>query len=552
MQLSATASAILVAAILALFQIPSSLEQQTTFGQTGSELFELKGKVVNSVTGEGVAHALVKMHASRERVVFTGDDGDFVFTDVPRGSYTVTADKPGFFNEQELRRWNPGTGPTPQAVPQNGEVAIKLTPEGIIYGKVVDENDHPIEGVSVQVHAWVVQDGRRRLLNVARGTSDDQGNFRTAELLPGTYCLRFFAQGSLRLGSQAGESQAGQREERQEGYGAEFYPGVADVASAGAIRLKAGAHVHIEQTLSRQRVYEVSGIVRGGPANGEFALNLMDSMGVFLLVRTQVNQNTGGFRIQGVPAGTYMLSATFWSRSDKNREPENAYVPLRVNADVSGIMVVRVRGASIGVQLDDEREETRGQEETPRVSVRMESREMPELGREIMMHPRKGDRNAPRQLEDLSPGTYTVVALPNGPGYVAELRCGSVDLLRDDLVVPAGATLPPIQVTLRSDGAQISVTALKGGQSVPAMVVIYSEDYLKRTIAGPFGGSGSMTWGNVAPGMYKAFAVDSNDLEFRNPAAMEKYLAHAVEVNLGPNDRKAVRLEVQEAQDSEQ
>jgi hypothetical protein len=35
-------------------------------------------------------------------------------------------------------------------------------------------------------------------------------------------------------------------------------------------------------------------------------------------------------------------------------------------------------------------------------------------------------------------------------GYVADLRCGSTDLLRDDFTLAPGASLPPIEVTVRN------------------------------------------------------------------------------------------------------
>jgi hypothetical protein len=41
---------------------------------------------------------------------------------------------------------------------------------------------------------------------------------------------------------------------------------------------------------------------------------------------------------------------------------------------------------------------------------------------------------------------------------------------------------------------------------------------------------------------------DAQDLEFRNPAAMEKYLGHASSVILQPGDETNLRVEMQELQ----
>ena len=554
MRPSARASVVFVLTVLALSSAPSLLGQfgqQPGFGPQGEpERFEVRGKVVNSVTGEGVPHALVQMYASGEKAVFSGDDGDFVFSEVPRGSFAVVAKKPGFFNGQEMQRWNPRPYTGMVTVPQEKDALVKLTPEGIIYGRLIDENQEPIEGITVRAQRWRVADGRRQLENVGESITDDEGNFRISELMAGAYLLAFL---QVNRGWTASVERMG-RGQSEQGYGRQFYPGVADAASATAISIHAGAHVRLEQALKHEILFEVSGVVRGGDPDGSLSLTMTDEQGDAAARNTRINYKTGEFRIGGVPAGRYLLTASVYSRNGNRGEPPaTAYVPIQLNRDISGVVVVVGRGASVGVQLDDERMETGMPEGTPRVSINMRAEEMPQFGRGIMYPPPKEDKNAPRQIEGLVPGRYTVEASPNGQGYVAQLRCGSVDLLRDDLVVPAGGTLPPIQVTLRNDGGQIFVTAVKAGKPVPAMVVLYSEDYPRQSRGGWFSGNGSMGWGVFAPGRYKVVAIENaEDLEFRNPAGMGKYLEHAVDVNLGPGDQKNVRVEVQEFDEAQE
>jgi hypothetical protein len=64
--------------------------------------------------------------------------------------------------------------------------------------------------------------------------------------------------------------------------------------------------------------------------------------------------------------------------------------------------------------------------------------------------------------------------------------------------------------------------------------------------------TGMFSLGSLAPGRYQVVAVkDAQDLEFRNPAAMEKYLEHASAVTLQPGDKASVRVEVQELQEDQ-
>ena len=81
------------------FAIPSVVAQQTT-----SESLELRGRVINRVTGEAIGGALVQVFAPGQKVQFTAADGTFDFSDLPPGSYLPSVRKPGFFNDLELQR----------------------------------------------------------------------------------------------------------------------------------------------------------------------------------------------------------------------------------------------------------------------------------------------------------------------------------------------------------------------------------------------------------------------------------------------------------------
>src|SRR5437016_9876979 len=64
------------------FPFSSAAAQQIT-----SETLELRGRVINSATGEPVALALVQVSAPGPKTQFTGADGTFVFTGLPPGNY---------------------------------------------------------------------------------------------------------------------------------------------------------------------------------------------------------------------------------------------------------------------------------------------------------------------------------------------------------------------------------------------------------------------------------------------------------------------------------
>jgi len=130
------------------------------------------------------------------------------------------------------------------------------------------------------------------------------------------------------------------------------------------------------------------------------------------------------------------------------------------------------------------------------------------------------------------------------------MRCGSVDLLRDDLTLTTAAA-PPIQVVLRGDGAQLALNAVKNGQPATAGLLLFSPDYPRRSRF--LGRASSVSVGNLAPGRYYVIAMrGAENLEFRNPTAMDRYLTHATEVILAPRATLTISAEIAEPGEEEQ
>jgi Carboxypeptidase regulatory-like domain len=112
--------------------------------------YTLSGTVVNSVSGEPVRGALVQIYFNGQSSMLTGPDGKFQFDDLPAGFSTINVRKPGFFAEGDLRPSERGqlqvtTGPN------SPPVVLKLIPEGIVYGRISEEDGEPIEELPVEL-----------------------------------------------------------------------------------------------------------------------------------------------------------------------------------------------------------------------------------------------------------------------------------------------------------------------------------------------------------------------------------------------------------------
>ena len=524
--------------------------------QTTPELLELRGKVVNSVTGEPVSGALVQ--APGQKAQFTGPDGTFAFSDLQPGDYLLSARKPGFFDGLEPQR----LGATQlSAVGQNEQVILKLTPEAIIYGELKSDDGHPLEGLIVRALHWQVQNGERQLIPAGSVVTDDQGSFRLAQLSRGRYYLSFQ---SSNIGSWSNSSRLRSKKHEQQGYGLQFYPGVPDAESATTIEIRAGAQVHVAQSLGPLRLFDVAGVVQGAAPESGFDVALINPTGETAQNGFHMDSKTGQFQIMGVPAGTYLLRATANRRpalrstgsglprlADEDRPPLIATLPLHIQGDVSGLVVVLGSGISVGVQVRDEILDNAVANKVHQVSLQLTPQEFPASSSWITVPTAPGDRRAQTRFDGLVPGTYTVSANPHGPWYISSLRCGGVDLLRDDLTLAPGVAPPPIEITVRDDGSQLNVKTMESGQPSASGVVLFSREYPKRSQL--FRSTNSLSVGNLAPGKYYVIALrGAENAEYRNPAAMQRYLTHATEVTLGPRAEASVTAEVQEPVDGVQ
>jgi Carboxypeptidase regulatory-like domain len=533
--------------------LPASAGAQSL--AASSERFELRGRVVNSITGEPVPNALVEVPGSR--LDFSDADGKFTFAGLPAGQLVVTARKPGFLNRGELGNLLGGADASVQ-IPSDRPVTVKLTPEGILFGEVKTPEGDPAQGVTVLVQRWTVAEGHRQLQSFKSASTDDQGSFRIAELPPGRYLLLFAPtdQGITR--------QRITRKPKREatGFGRQFYPGVPDASEATVFELRGGAHQHVVQKLARQRLFQISGVLHGiGAEPAGVNVTLQSSSQDFAQESASVNPKTGEFRIFGVPPGNYLLTAMAFPKptvassdsdgSAPGQQPQRplqplmAALPLNVTTDLADVSLSFGSGVSLDVLLKDEASDRNA---VRQISVQLIQKDFQGQRRYVTVPPPPGAARADTRFEELSPGVYTVEAV--APlGYVAELRCGSADLLRDDLVLAPGAAPPPIEVTLRDDSALLTVT-LKAKDSTAA-IVVYSTEFPKRSfLLMYFPGTTSIAPAPLPPGTYDVLAVsDPGDLEYRNPRAMEKYLSHATSITLQPREKKEISLDVVDVQE---
>ena len=542
-------------ALPARAQTPDTIQVWSSPGSPSnparSEKYSVSGMVINAVTGEPVRKALVQLYSMQQRTTFSDGDGRFQFDGILAGRVSLSAQKPGFFGDHEIR----GQGQLViEAGPKSDSVVIKLTPEAVIEGKVTDAIGIPLEHVPLSLMFLNVREGRRHWDSKRIANTAEDGRYRFANLSPGTYYV------STTPFTPRPETLFDFQPESKTGYPSVYYPGVPDFSSASPISLSAGQQAAADFTLNEVPAYNISGTI-SGYAPGQYAnVQLCDQSGSPLPFSYQFSPDNGRIDFHGVPAGTYVLKAFSQSSAKQPIRGEtrihvasNTYnvqlalspwTPVRISVRTESVAqsapgIIHYSGPPsqggppLGVRLLPSQ---------PGVSESYPTLEGPP-GQQILAFP------------NLEHGRYSVELMPQDPWYVQSAEYGQTNLLADDLTVLADEPPLTIQVLLRNDVASLSGTVSpRAGAPAPATVVAIPERVPKASPklgyynppadknAEPADG---FTINSLAPGDYLVFAFDhAEGVEYANPDVLQSYISQATHVTLAPGQTARVKLDL--------
>ena len=510
--------------------------------------FTLTGTVVDDVTGEPIRKALVNLNGMQRRSVFSDGGGRFQFDGVPGGMVSLSAQKPGYFNQQDMLR---GAVPSVEVGPNATSVVVKLTPESVITGKVTDANGVPLEHVSLSLTYIDIRDGRRRWESKGSANTDEDGVFRFAGLRPGSYYV------SAAPFTPVADTTIDAEQPPKSGYAGIYYPGVPDLASASPVRLVAGQQAETNLSLNQVPMYAVSGTVSGYEPNQGVGLQVFDQSGVQVPAGIDFSAENGRFDVHSLPAGAYVLKA--YSSTGPN-QPVRAESRFNLAADLHNLRLALAPAPTIQVVVNQVSNGQSNQAKRarfvpnsagPPVTVRLIG-SAPGTGESYAeFDPASGNQNL--VLRNVEPGRYTPVIDARESWYVSSAEYGQTNLLTDDLVVTAGAPAQTLAIELRNDSATLTGTVtVPDGVTTPVTVVAVPDKFVKSSLRAyyypPRGKSepnGGFVLDSIAPGDYTIFAFDHADgIEYANPDVLQKYVSQSTHVTLSPNQRAKVTLEL--------
>ncbi len=518
----------------------------------------ISGTVINAVTRAPIPRALVTSSDNRYAML-TDSSGHFEFSvekqaDNGTTSYNgrvlatgdqvwLTARRPGFLAEGVE-----GVTATP-----GQETTMALSPEALIVGRVTFSTPETTTSVTVQLFFRQVQDGLPRWTQQTSATTNSAGEFRFANLRPGSYKLSTTESLDNDPGAIIARTQA-------YGFPPVYYPNAPDFSTAGTIEISAGQTVEADLSLVRQPYYQVR-----IPVNGDI------SGGVNIVVSPQGHHGPGyslginqlEHRIEGLlPNGNYVVDAISYGEN-----AASGTANLRVaGGPAEGATLTMVPNSGIVLNVKEEFSNRpdgssgggplfiRGNfpRKGPRTYLSPNLEPADDFGNGVPggLRPPQGPNDDSLVLTSVPPGRYWL-RLNSGRGYVASAMMGTIDLLHQPITVAAGSG-GQVDITMRDDYAFVEGTVTSQSNASSKTPTNYSMvDFVPLSDgAGQFQEIGAGPDGNIGrislvPGGYRvlAFSGRHRDIPYRDPQAMKAYETRGQVIHVEPGQQMSLQLQ---------
>ncbi len=524
----------------------------------------IEGKAVNALTGAPVAKVALTLRSieSRTPIKYTATsdaEGIFALDHIAPGRYTFSAEKPGFLKQSYG---------TPRATPLSlsegqsvKDIVFKLTPQGVITGRVVDETGEPMS----RVQLWAMQRGYsngKRELQLRAGTfTNDIGEYRIANLAAGNYFLL----------SRGGDLIAGVLsfihadlpspvipEKPEQSYTQTYYPSALDPAAAVAVAVTAGAEVRdIEIQARKTRVFRVRGRVidaATGQPPKEASIMLTPRSENYRMI-SQMSRMGGPLVRGGAFEAVNVMPGSYYATAEAIIDGQLLYARESVdvvNRNVLDVVIRVPRAVNIGGRV--------------RFSTNESSRPFPLEKIRVDLMPAEGfgigessavavKPDGSFVLPNVVPDKYRVLTggAPAG-AYLKSIGAGGHEQPDGILELSGGSV---IEIVFAMGAARITGTVVKADDKpgAGAKVTLGPDDAAKAARIDLFRNAtadqnGEFQISNVVPGNYKIFAWDEIESDAADdPQFLRRFEDKATRVRVEENGSAIVQLKAISAKD---
>ncbi len=509
--------------------------------------YRIAGTVVNAKAGGPLARSRVTIADAKNRQsvqsVITSDDGRFEFH-VPAGKYSLGGAKRGFITASYNQHDQFSTAIVTGADLDTENLALRLAPNAVLTGKVLDEFQEPVRNAQITVYRENHFQGVSRISHYRGAMTDDQGRYEVTPLDEGTYFVSAKASPWYAVhptsngeGAASPPSPASQVDPSLDvAYPIMYYGDATEAEDAAPIPVRGGdrleADIHLNPAPSLHLIVHVPEDNTRGMTFPVLQKPAFD--GVEQVENTNIqNVAPGAYELTGVAAGRYTVRMP--DSNGKLQEPTDVNLNGGGELDVSSARPTSKIKATVQIKG--------GASLPERFQIGLRNSK----GRALNFT--QVDAQGEANFEDVIPGDYEVVAFaPQQRQAYAVIRIATEAGTTSGhaLTVPPDASLT-VSLSLVGGSVTVEGFAKRAGKGASgAMIVLVpknpggNHDRFRRDQSDL---DGSFSLPNVIPGSYTIIAIENGwDIDWSEPAVLERYLKHGQTIEIGVRSATPMHL----------
>ncbi len=516
--------------------------------------YRIAGTVVSKADGRPLARARITVRDAIDPKKFlsivTAEDGKFEFTGLPAGKYSLTGARRGFISASYDQHDQYSTAIVTGAELDTETLVLRLAPDAVITGKVLDEFGEPVRHATVQLYFDDHSRGVDQIRQSRGAQTDDLGEYEFTPLRPGTYFLSVngtpwyavhppseAASSGLRgseLGSESGsesvtdqqtESPAAIDRSLDVAYPITYYPDARDADDAMPIPIRGGERVeadfHLSPVPSLRLRFRTLDNGKHGYSFPQLEQPTFDGSTTSVQGSGVNVVAPGVMEIAGIPAGRYNVrlgGGTVSQMNGVDLEKDGEEIDASKSEAVSSV--------KFSVQIPGE------PTLPPHLTVGLRS------GNRMVAASQAVDSKGEAELQQVTVGKYEVMVWGGDKPYsISHISAEGAELTGHTLNLAAGSAAS-VSLTLVGGSVEVQGTAKSAGKAVAgAMVVLVPQspdtdhDLFRRDQSDL---DGTFSLHNVVPGPYTLLAIENGwDLDWSQPGVIGAYLKRGRKIQVG-------------------
>jgi hypothetical protein len=515
--------------------------------------YRIAGTVVSKADLRPLARARITVRDAKDSQKFqsmiTSEDGKYEFIGLPAGKYSLGGARRGFISASYDQHDQFSTAIVTGAGLDIETLVLRLAPDAVITGRVLDEVGEPVRHAMVTLYFDDHSSGVDEIRQSNSAQTDDLGEYELTPLRPGTYFLSASGKPwyAVHPPSESAPSEKAHSESDQQGeappavdrsldvaYPITYYPDVTEADDALPIPIRGGerveADIHLIPVPSLHLRFHL-------PDNGNHGFLVpqleQPAFDGYTHVQTNITRSVspGLVEVTGIPAGRYNI---------------------RLYGAGQGLQMTGVDLTKDGEEVDTSKADAVG---SVKVSVQIsgEATLPPQLtvglrsGSRVVAISQAVNSKGEAELQQVAVGRYEVVVWGGGKRYsIAGISAEGAEVSGHTLTVAAGSS-PSVSLTLVSGSGEIQGTITRAGKGFAgAMVVLVpknpevNRDLFRRDQSDL---DGTFALRGIVPGSYILLAIENGwDLDWSQAGVIGAYLKRGRKIEVGNQDSRTMNV----------